>query len=430
MPAILADSVRLTTPNARALVAIVDPYSSGHGFAPAFRNAGVNAIAIRTAFSLPAIASATWEPGHFAHVLDGCAPFERLVDMVQALGPVGVVPGTDSGIELAEALTDRLFPGTGNDPALAPARRDKWETYRALVAADVPRLEQVCAADASEVDAWLDATGLHGAPLVLKPPRSAGADSVYIVRPGQDWRPVFDSLLGDVNKMGLRNEGVLVQEFADGVEYAVDTYSVGGRHTLALVCRYRKREVGDRLGIYEAVEFLPADNPQINSLFHYVRRVLGAVGLANGAAHVEVMETPRGLRLIEVNCRIAGGRQQVLQRVATGDSQIDRHVRHVAHGGFGPDVYRLRKHLTLIYLSSPAAGVWHNAELLAEAEALPTHHSTHVAWRTGDRVPQTLDIFSSLGQIVLAGSSAAAVEADVVAVRAIEARFDVRPQGV
>ncbi len=426
MPAILADSAATTTPIDSALVAIVDPYSSGHGFAPAFRQAGMSSIAIRTAFSLPAIASATWDPTHFAHVLDGCAPFERLVDELRALGPVRVVPGTDSGIELAEALTDRLFPGTGNEPALAEARRDKWETHRALVAADVPRLEQICAADAAEVDAWLDATGLRGASLVLKPPRSAGADSVHIVRPGQDWRPVFESMLGDVNKMGVRNDGVLVQEFADGVEYAVDTYSVDGRHSLALVCRYRKREVGDRLGIYEAVEFLPPDNPEINTLFQYVRQVLDAVGLANGAAHVEVMDTARGLRLIEVNSRIAGGRQQTLQRVATGDSQIDRHVRHVAHGEVGPEVYTLRQHLTLVYLSSPASGVWHNAELLAEAEALPTHHSTHVAWRTGDRVAQTLDIFSSLGQIVLAGRSAEAVAADVATVRAIEARFDVR----
>jgi biotin carboxylase len=406
-------------------VAIVDPYSSAHGLAPAFLAADIRPVAIQTAFVLPPTALSTWEPANFDHVLDGTGGLESLVSELRALNPVRILPGAESGIELADALTERLLPGTGNVPALGAARRDKWETARALADAGVPRLEQLCTADAAEAERWLVERGLAGAPLVLKPPRSAGADAVHVVRPGHDWRGVFASLLGDVNKMGVRNDGVLIQEFAEGVEYAVDTYSADGVHTLVLVCRYRKRAVGDRLGVYEAVEFLPADAPEIAKLFGYVRQVLDAVGLTSGSAHVEVMATPRGLRLIEVNSRLAGGRQQELTRLATGDSQIDRHVRHIVDGHPGPDVYTLRRHVTVAYLSAPRPGVWRNAEELSAAEKLATFHSAHLVFGTGDEVPQTLDVFSALGQIVLAGDTADAVAADLAVVRRIEARFQI-----
>jgi biotin carboxylase len=410
---------------ATPLVAIVDPYSAAHGFAPAFRARGVGAVAMRTAFALPPGAAATWEPAHFSHILDATRSLPAVQADLAGLAPVRILPGSESGVRLAEELTGRLLPETGNVARLAAARQDKWQTALALAAAGVAGLAQVAAADPAEVVAWQARHGLAGAPLVLKPTTSAGADSIYLVRRGEDWRPPFDQILGARNMMGRRNDVVLVQEYAEGVEYAVDTYSADGRHGLVMVSRYRKRVVGDRLGIYEAVECLPPDAPRVSDIVGYARAVLDAVGLRNGSAHLEVMDTARGPRLIEVNARVAGNPQQEMTRLATADSQIDRCVRHVVDGEPGDADYRLRQHVTVAFLSAPATGILADTSGLRAIADLPTCHRLQLAAGTGDRVEQTTDLFTSLGFAILAGGSAAEVAADYAVVREREARVGV-----
>ncbi|WP_394825536.1 ATP-grasp domain-containing protein [Pendulispora albinea] len=413
----------MTTVSRKPRIAVVDPYSSGYEMAPAFAARGIGAIAIRTAFSLPEMARDSWAPSHFDVILDGTQPEAELVSRLRELGPLRILAGNESGVELAEALTARLLPHTGNVPELTAARRDKWQTALALSRAGIPCIRQICTADPDAVRAWLAEAASDGPqPLVLKPPKSAGTDNVHIVRAGDDWQPVFARILGTTNMMGLRNDGVLVQEYARGTEYAVDTYSADGVHGLLSVCRYRKRALEDRLGIYEAVDFLPPDAPRVAEVYAYVRRVLDAVGLRNGSAHVEVMDTARGPRLIEVNARISGGHQQRLTRLATGDCQIDRSVRHVLGEPLGGG-YRLLHHVTVAYLSASRHGIWRNAEDLRNLARLPTFHDIHLAYGTGDHVPRTVDVFTSIGQVVLAGKDANAVDTDYDAVRAYEARM-------
>ncbi|WP_394832683.1 ATP-grasp domain-containing protein [Pendulispora rubella] len=409
----------------RSKVVIVDPYSSGYGLAPAFRAKNVDAVAVRTAFEIPESALDSWNPSHFESILDGTMPEADLAARVAEFSPLCILPGNESGVELAEALTARLMPHVGNVPELAAARRDKWQTALALHRNGIPVLHQVGTAKPEAVEAWIAEFGLEGQPLVLKPPKSAGTDNVHIVRAGQDWRPVFAQILGVINKMGLHNEAVLVQEFGEGTEYAVDTYTAGGAHGLVSVCRYRKRAIDDRLGIYEAVDFLPPDAPRVEALYDYVRAALDAVGMRNGAAHVEVMDTPRGPRLIEVNARLSGGHQQRLTRLATGDSQIDRCVRHMVGEPLGGDGYRLNKHVTVAYLSAARTGTWRNAEEMKALSQRPTFQDIHLVYGTGDHVPRTVDVFTSIGQVVLASEDAAAVAEDYAAVRACEARMDI-----
>jgi hypothetical protein len=112
----------------------------------------------------------------------------------------------------------------------------------------------------------------------------------------------------------------------------VDTYSVGGRHGLVDVCRYTKRQFGDRIGIYDCVEFLPPADPDVALAWSYTQRVLDAVGVRNGCGHVEVMLTPDGPRLIEIGSRPAGGGHQLITEIATGDNHIKRTVAHRERG--------------------------------------------------------------------------------------------------
>lgn len=407
-------------------VVVVDPLGTGADYPAAFGRAGVEVVAVMSRPEPIALYAASWQPANFrhVHVWDGDpGSLPALAATLRGYGPLALIPGSETGVELAEALVERVVPGTGHVPALAPARRDKWAMAEAVRAAGIPHLRQLASADPAEVAAWLADTGLAGGPVVVKPPKSAATDDVHLVGAGEDWRPVFDRILGRVNQFGILNESVLVQEFARGTEFLVDSYSVDGEHGLVDVCRYSKQQRGDRIGVYDLVDFLPPDAPAVAELWPYARRVLDAVGVRNGCCHTEIILTADGPRFLEVGARPAGGGHQMITTLATGDNQIERTVAHRVHGR-STGSYELVRHVCSVVLTAPAAGVWRNADVFDGVEALPTFHMRHLYYGSGDVVPAPAGLASMLGWVVLAADPTAAghaaMQADYRRIRDLE----------
>ncbi|HEV7804818.1 MAG TPA: hypothetical protein VGO80_03310 [Solirubrobacteraceae bacterium] len=402
---------------------IVDPLSTGEAYPAAFREAGCAPVAVLSSAE-PIIAPSTWHPERFEHVHHFDGDLQRLADALRVYEPGYLVAGAESGVELADALVDLVAPGSGNLGELSAARRDKWSMAQALERAGVAHLRQLCSDDAAQIAAWLRETGLDREQIVVKPPRSGGADNIHLVPPGADWRPAFHAILGDHNIMGTTNEAVLVSEYAQGTELLVDSYSVDGRHGLVDVCRYTKRHFGDRIGIYDCVQFLDPRDPDVAAVWPYTRDVLDAVGVLNGCGHTEVMLTARGPRLIETGSRPAGGGHQMICELATGDNQIARTVAHRERGEFKAG-YELVQHLRGVFISAPRAGAWRNAEIFDGVEALSSYHAKNFPFATGDEVPATRDITSFLAWVILASPDADAVAADYRAIKAWEAQVEI-----
>jgi hypothetical protein len=415
----------LETPARTGPVVIVNPYSSGGGLARLFLARGVPCVAVMTRLEVPPLLVSSWRPQDFSavHRFDG--DFEALAAAVAAHEPRCIVAGFETGVEIADALIDRVLPGTGNVSGMTAARRDKYQMALALQDAGVPQLRQVCSDRHEDVESWIQASGLEHSPLVLKPPKSAGTDDVFLVEAGADWRVYFDRILGKTNMLLSRNDAVLVQEFASGTEYIVDTYSVDGRHGLVDVCRYTKGARGERLGIYESVDFVAPDDPVVATLLDYTQRVLDALGIRNGPAHSEVMLNDDGPVLIEVGARPAGAAHQDVTRLATGDSQLDRCAAHYVDGVYKAD-YELRRHVRIAFLSSPRAGVLRNAEILDQLDELAAVHSKKVYFGSGDVVPATVDIVTPLGLVVLAAEDEQQICAAYGVLKNLEARLQVQ----
>lgn len=84
--------------------------------------------------------------------------------------------------------------------------------------------------------------------------------------------------------------------------------------------------------------------------------------------------------------------------------------------------YERRRHVTSVYLSSPAAGELGNPVRSAEpASLLPSCRSAAPAFRAGSAVPRTDGLGTSLGSVVPATTDLRRLEQDVAVVREIEA---------
>jgi ATP-grasp domain len=405
---------------------VVDPVGTGQEYPEVFGDAGVEVVAVLSMDPPAEPYRPSWHPENFKHIHAFDGDLAVLAKELRSYRPTCLIPGSETGVELADALVELVVPGTGNVPGLAAARRDKWAMGQAVHAAGIPDLRQFASSDPGEIDAWLRETGLLGKRLVVKPVKSAGTDNVHIVPEGTDWRPFFDQIYGQVNKVGLVNEGVLVEEFAEGTEYMIDTYSADGRHGLVDVCRYTKVRRGDRIGIYDLIDFVPPDDPAVGTLWPYVQRVLDAVGVRNGCGHSEVIITADGPRFLEIGTRPAGGGHQMITKLCTGSNHILRTVDHRVRGEFSPS-YEWIQHVCSVVINAPISGIWRNAELFADVDSLPTFWKKWFGGGTGDYFVQSDDIYTYMGWVVLASPDEGAMRADYRRLKDLERQIIIEP---
>jgi biotin carboxylase len=410
-------------------VVIVDPYSSGNLLAPALVEVGLVPVAVVSADRPPPVFAASYQPGDFGEIITFRGEVDEVVTRLRELSPICVIPGAESGVELADRLSAVVTPELANDAELIGARRHKGQMGAAVAANGLPTARQICTADPHEVAEWIKTAGLDGTDLVFKPAKGAGTDSVTRVEAGADWRPVFDGIIGRRNRLDLINEEVVVQEFLSGTEYVVDTFSYDGRHTVTDICRYQKMDINGRTAVYDHMDWLPYDTVTYGDMLQYASGVLDAIGVRFGPAHTEIMLTADGPRLIEANVRIHGGGQPRFCEVATGDSQVGRVVRYAAGQRDFPPGFTLRKTVRCVFLIARRAGVIHNADLYERIHDLPSRYYATIGVRNGDRVEATHDLFSSLalGFVILAHERAEQVLADAQVIREIEADLEIEP---
>jgi len=409
-------------------VVLVDPYSEAVEYAHAFRERGVAPVAV---LSTPAPLRSYlhgWRPEAFSATHFHNGDLAELTRIVRGYDPIAVIPGNESAVMLVDALIEELAPGTGNVPGLSAARRDKWPMLQAVANAGVPHLRTFAATTEEEAADWLRATGLEGQALVLKPRCSGGTDGVHKVEAAADWRPPFRRLLGSTNMFDLTNDSILIQEFVSGTEFIVDTYSVNEELGVVAVVQYTKSTRGERIGVYDAEDYLQPDDPLVGVLESYTRQVARAVGIRTGCTHTEIMLTDRGPRLIEIAARLDGGCGQQAARLATGDSQIDRAVRHHLDASYTPG-FKIVRPTRVVWLSAANSGTMSNAEVLDAARELACFQKMGCRYPNGSRVPKTEDLFTTLGWVLLSGPDQDAVDQDTERVRDIEAKVVIDPLG-
>src|SRR4051812_43735380 len=223
--------------------AIVDPYSSARFLPPILRRHRIGPVHVLSGPAVPSIfrSSASTE------ALDGAIVYQGDLDGTAAAlrerGVRVVLAGAESGVELADALSERLgTPGHGmTNPRV---RRDKYEMAKVLRAAGIAAADTVCSSSLAEILAW--ARRRRAWPVVVKPVDSAATDNVIFCESEDEVRAAFRRIHGSVNVVGRPNRRVLAQELLRGEECFVNAVSRGGEHHVAEVWRYRKRRVALR----------------------------------------------------------------------------------------------------------------------------------------------------------------------------------------
>eukprot|EP00668_Euglena_longa_P004393 GGOE01005148.1.p1 GENE.GGOE01005148.1~~GGOE01005148.1.p1 ORF type:complete len:357 (-),score=112.48 GGOE01005148.1:1133-2164(-) len=317
-------------------VVVVDPYSSGRYLLYELRDRALPIICVRSSLKLGGFFLQAYDKHRalFAATVDH-TDLTSTVAQLQALPytVIAVLPGCEPGVALADTLAEALQLPNANGTTLLTARKDKAQMQEQLARCGVPAAQQVCSGDLAVLLAWVRHHNRW--PVVVKPLCSSGSDGIYFCRKEEDVSAAHRALLGTVNPNNNVVEQLVMQEFLEGTEYIVDTTSHAGRHICVAIWEYRKRKGtpwSPTCIICEHNDLLPSAGPVQDWLTSYVFSVLDAVGLRYGPCHSEVMLTPRGPILVEVNARLHGLQGPELIAAATGTSPA-KFVVDVMAGG-------------------------------------------------------------------------------------------------
>ena len=137
-------------------VVIIDPLSSGIELAPAFKARGIPVIAV-TFNKIGRIGFGTnIQTSDFDHIIpDG----PNLLEVLREFDPLTIIPGTESGVPLAESLSLILTPEFANDPSKSIHRLHKAFMQSALEEAGIPFIKTISTSSEKEVEAWIKKIG-------------------------------------------------------------------------------------------------------------------------------------------------------------------------------------------------------------------------------------------------------------------------------
>lgn len=406
----------------RTLV-IADVGGNGGELARLVAAAGWDVVAVLSSRSVPAWLTKPPEPELFVEVLEAEDGFDEVLGALRRRGVDAVVAGTETGVELGDALAEHLgVPGNGT--ALSAARRDKGAMQRRLRDCGLAHVDSLVAADRDTLAGW--ATRRDEWPVVVKPVASGGSDNIWVCSSVEEVAAAYEVIRDATNVLGSPNRAVIAQEFLRGTtpgsQYMVNSVSVDGHHLLGEIWRFDSLYEDGR-HIYDKQELLLAGGEPQETIARYAYQTLDALGIRFGPAHTEIMLTERGPVLIETAARMTGGLNQRAVQAALGYDQITLTAESVTDPAAflsHPRQYELRKHLGVVALRSRLEGRL-AAEGVEQLLALPTQCGCTKPLEPGTPVTVTDGFVTCPGLLYLVGDTMADIERDTAAVRRLEA---------
>jgi predicted ATP-grasp superfamily ATP-dependent carboligase len=249
----------------------------------------------------------------------GSPPFPRYLDPLLARVDAAwlIAPETDRCLERLAARVERKgIALLGSGAAAIRVASDKARLARILERQDVPypktrslRFKSADRSWKSKLKTIVDALGY---PMVTKPRRGAGCESVWLVRNARELQKAVQAF-----RAANGAERMVIQEYVSGLAASVSLLA-DGRRAVAVAVNAQCVRAGRPFG-YQGGS-TPLDHPLARHAASVAERACGAVPGLRGYVGVDVMLSDAGAVVIEINPRLTtaylGVRQAVRENLA------------------------------------------------------------------------------------------------------------------
>ena len=342
---------------------------------------------------------------------------------------LAILPGAETGVELAERLSNR-FRTRANTEGEAKKRRDKCLMQECIRKAGLRSIAQkLCLTEQDVLEFFANLKDPKIC--VLKPNESAGSDQVLKCATAAEAVSAFHKINGKTNSLGLVNRGVLVQEFIQGSEYAIDGVSRDGIYKVTAIWKYDKRSVNGADFVYYGMHLCDGNGFKEEAMVSYAQRVNKAVGILQGPSHMEIIWSAEGPCLVEVGARCHGGEGTWLPvaKECVGYTQIDAtlnaYLRPELFDAL-PSCPTLHKKGAEVFLVALEDVVGHQGKTLKaipgvdEIAEYPSFRRIELLTQPGQTLVPTVNFFTTSGSVQLVHEIPAQLQQDYERIRALE----------
>ncbi len=313
----------------------------------------------------------------------------------------GVVALSDFGVRAAAEAADALgLVGLSRDVALRAT--SKYWMRRLWDECGVPSAAWRLVTSVEQAHAAVD--DLNRWPLILKPDDSRGGGSrgVSVVNSRREVAAAYEFA-----RASYGADRVLVEEFLEGLEHSVETFTFDGvTHVLAVSDKiksplpYRV----DASVIYPTI----LEGDALARVHETCARAVRAIGITVGPAHVELCTTASGPRLFELGARCGGGATpDPIIPFVTGVEQLKETIR-VAAGGPPRQLQPVRTQGCVYRFLSPAPGAVSDVSGVEEVRRWPGILDCAVTVGPGDVVRPLRAVIDRAGFLIAGGPTRAA----------------------
>lgn len=311
--------------------------------------------------------------------------------------------------------TDNLCAQLGlpfNGLRLSEARRNKVLMNNVVRNANLRAPFQYECTTLDDLLLW---TSKAGYPCVIKPVSSGGTDNVYLCNSDKQAADCFHRIHNCRNLFGVVNTSVLVQEYVDGIEYAVDCVSFDGTHICIDCFEYQKGVHNGRHFIYEKERFLRSENPAKKRLEAFAQQILGVLDFRTGASHMELkINSDDEIVFIEVGARLNGEdmHRLVQDTREDGKSQLEYTIDSVLDKPPPERNYKTIKDGIRVYFHTDKDGVLKEITQLDRIKALRSYTRIDLHATIGQKTSSTVDLVTNAGWVDLTHTDPEVLRAD------------------
>ncbi|MFI5619694.1 acetyl-CoA carboxylase biotin carboxylase subunit family protein [Streptomyces sp. NPDC051567] len=311
--------------------------------------------------------------------------------------PDGVICRADASLHSA-AVFARALGLPHESPDTARLLGDKAAVRERLGEAGIGSLRWRRAATEEEGLAAVDAIGL---PCVVKPTSGAWSVGVTVAWTREQAAGALAGVLGVPLGPDGEPPAALVEEYAVGRHVSAELLVQDGR---TVVLGFAERTAARPGTTAELGGHFPASFPGVGAARRFVLDAVRALGVRSSALHVELLMTPTGPELIEVNGRIAGYVVTRQMSLALGRS-LTRDLVALATGTPVEDAAPPLATVALHTLWSARGGIVRgSAPALSELPAGVV--DCQVEAGPGDRVPALATNHDRFGYVMVRGADA------------------------
>lgn len=247
-------------------------------------------------------------------------------------------------------------------------------------------------------------------PCIMKPTDNAGSRGVVLAHSLEELENEYSYTVGE-----SRKGGVIIEEYMEGHEVSVEVMTVNGEpHIL---------QVTDKITT-GAPHFVEMGHTQpsrlgeenVAKISDLASRAVNAVGIQNGPAHVEIMLTKDGPKMVELGARMGGDCITThLVPLSTGIDMV-RSTIEIACGQETDIEPKYNKGSAIRYFKTPE-GVIKSISGVDEARAIPGVKEITFVKNVGDKVGSIDSSVDRVGFVIAQGENAD--EAEAICERAI-----------